>query len=84
MLRADGFDEAILGVACRCGQPDLVAYSVSKCVELLMKDGATYEEALEYFEFNMAGAWSGDETPIWVYERDMWHEDRMPWEEVLS
>ena len=70
MLIADGLDEAIIGVARRCGQPDLVAYSVSKCLEVLMADGLTYEEALEHFEFNVAGAWVGDETPIWVYDQE--------------
>ena len=70
MLIADGFDQAILGIARRCGQPDLVAYSVTKCLEVLMREGMTYEEALEYFEFNTAGAWVGDETPVWVYDAE--------------
>lgn len=68
MLKADGFDEAILGVARRCGQPDLIAYSVTACLEVLMRDGATYEEAVDFFEYNVVGAWVGDETPVWVYE----------------
>ena len=68
MLKADGFDEAIIGVARRCSQPDLLAYSVTKCLEILMEDGMTYEEAQEYFEFNVAGAWVGEETPVWVYD----------------
>ena len=25
-----------------------------------------YEEAVEYFEFNVAGAWVGEQTPIFV------------------
>ena len=71
MLRADGFDEAILGIARRCGQPDLVAYSVTKCLEILMRDGATYEEAVDHFEFNTAGAWVGEETPVWIYDAEL-------------
>ena len=65
---ADGFDEAIIGVACRCGQPDLLAYSVAKCLEILVANGSSYEEAQEYFEFNVVGAWVGEETPVWIYD----------------
>lgn len=71
MLTADGFDEAIIGIARRCGQPDLVAYSVTKCLEVLMRDGATYEEAVDHFESNTAGAWVGEETPVWVYDAEL-------------
>lgn len=73
MLKADGLDEAIIGVASRCGQPDLIAYSVTKCIEVLMRDGVSYEEALEHFDFNVAGAWVGPETPVWVYDNTSWH-----------
>ena len=68
MLVADGFDEAILGVARRCGQPDLVAYSYEKCVHILIeRDGATFEEAVEHLEFNVVGAWNGEDTPVFIH-----------------
>lgn len=68
MLLADGFDDAVIGVAVRCGQPDVVAYSVEKCLEILQqRDKMTYDNALEYFEFNVQGAWVGETTPIWVW-----------------
>ena len=25
-----------------------------------------YEEAIEYFEFNVVGAWVGDNTPVFI------------------
>lgn len=66
-----GFEDAFLGPARRCGQPTLAAFSVRKCIEILMKrDGMSYEEADEFFEFNVAGAWVGEGTPIWVYDLD--------------
>ena len=69
MLKADGFDEAILGVGFRCGQKDILVYSIDKCIQILMKgDNMTLEEASEYLEFNSIGAWVGEETPIWVDE----------------
>ena len=30
------------------------------------RDGMTQEEALEFFEFNVVGAWVGEQTPIFV------------------
>ena len=64
ILKADGFDDAILGLGRRCSQPDLLVYVVDKCVDILMEDGMTQEEAMEYFEFNVVGAWMGEGTPI--------------------
>tara|TARA_R110000822_G_scaffold82279_1_gene194736 strand:- start:47 stop:313 length:267 start_codon:yes stop_codon:yes gene_type:complete len=75
LLTADGFDEAIIGVGSRCGQPDIVVYSRDKAIEILMRDGMSYDEAVEYFEFNVAGAWVGEETPIWVYSEGEWVTD---------
>lgn len=66
MLFADGLDEAILGVAERCGQPPLVAYDRSRCIDILAAQGMDREEAEEYFEFNVVGAWVGPYTPIFI------------------
>ena len=68
MILADGFDEALIGIGVRCGQPDVVTYSADKCLEILESDhGMSYVEAVEYFEFNVQGAWVGETTPIWVW-----------------
>jgi hypothetical protein len=61
-LSADGFDSAILGV---CN--DRIAYSVAKCVRILVdRDHMSPQEALEYFEFNVEGAYVGEKTPLWI------------------
>jgi len=60
-LKADGFDEAILGVDDTSMR---LIYSVSKCIEILMKDMSD-EDAFEYFYFNVSGAYVGEKTPIW-------------------
>lgn len=70
MIKADGFDKAIIGIGSRCSQPDIIAYDVKKCIEILMNQGMTDEEAVEYFEFNVVGTWVGEETPIFVREID--------------
>lgn len=65
LLFADGFDEAILGVAERIGMEAVVAYSTPKIIEILSRD-MTEDEAVEYFEFNILGAYVGERTPIFV------------------
>lgn len=65
LLFADGFDEAILGVAERIGMEAVVAYSTPKIIEILSRD-MTEDEALEYFEFNILGAYVGERTPIFI------------------
>jgi hypothetical protein len=58
------FDEAIVGIGSRCGQPDLLVYSYEKIIDVLVKDGMEREEATEYADFNIVGAWVGEHTPI--------------------
>lgn len=68
-LFADGFEEALIGMAYRCGKPALAAYSVQKCLAILQeRDGMDYDGALEFLEFNSIGAWAGDNTPVWIYD----------------
>jgi len=60
---ADGFDEAILGVESKSQR---VIYSVRKCYEILMeRDGMDFDEAQEFFAFNVLGSYMGEKTPIW-------------------
>jgi hypothetical protein len=61
-LLADGFEGAILGIVERVGQPAIVIYDREKCIEILQRD-MSYDDALEFFEFNTSGAWVGPGTP---------------------
>jgi hypothetical protein len=63
-LFLDGHDDAIIGVAERCGQPDLVVYDRDEIVKGLVKHDMTESEAEEFLEFNIAGAWCGEHTPL--------------------
>ena len=64
---ATGFDDAIIGVGRRCGRPNIVAYDVEKVIQILVdRDGLSREDAEEYYEFNVVGAWVGEMTPLWV------------------
>jgi hypothetical protein len=65
-LLADGFEDAFVGISRRCGQPTLAVYDYKRAVEVLMqRDGMTTEEAEEWMEFNVVGAWAGEHTPVW-------------------
>ena len=67
ILLMDGFDEAFIGTSQRINEPVLAVYSYDKMVEVLKsRDGMTDEEACEYIDFNVVGAWVGERTPIWV------------------
>lgn len=65
LLHADGFEDAFLGVCYRFGQPPIVTYDYGKCIDILCAD-MSREEAHEYFEFNVIGAWVGETTPAFV------------------
>ena len=61
------FDAAILGVAERIGMSPIVAYDTAKIIGILCeRDGMEDDEAAEFFEFNIAGAYVGDRTPIFI------------------
>ena len=64
----EGMEGAIIGIATRKGTTCLVM-SRDKCLEILMKDnGWDNFEALEWMEFNVEGAYVGDDTPYFVDE----------------
>ena len=67
LLCADGLDDAILGVCERAGSSNVVAYDAVKCVDILMdSNGWDWDEASEYFDFNVVGAYMGDRTPVFI------------------
>ena len=67
VLLCDGFDEALIGFSQRINEPLLAVYSYEKMTDILIeRDGMTHEEATEYLDFNVIGAWVGPQTPIIV------------------
>lgn len=78
-LTADGFEDAIIGIGERCSQPILVVYDIARCIEILMaRDGMSYDDAFEFFEFNTLGAWMGEMTPLFVWCKPDWLSDHTP------
>lgn len=67
ILMADGFDQAFLGTAYRCGLGPVAAYDRTKCIQILIdRDGMTWEEAEDFFCFNVEGAYVGELTPVFI------------------
>ena len=66
LLFADGFDKAIIGVSTSFNKKS-VAYDITKCINILIKrDKMSREEAIEYFEYNVTGAYVGEHTPSFI------------------
>ncbi len=66
VITADGFDDALIGIGQQFNR-SIAVYDTGKVIEILMeRDGLTEEEAIEHFEFNIIGAWVGEQTPIFV------------------
>jgi len=46
----------------------VVAYDADKIIDILMKENnILYKEALEYFDYNIVGAWMGDDSPVFIW-----------------
>jgi len=69
VLLADGFEDAFIGFAHPWQNQHVptAIYDRKKCIKILMdRDKMTQEEAEDYFEFNVSGAYVGESTPIFV------------------
>ena len=64
-LLANGFDSCIIGIT-QGTDSGRVVYDVDKMVEVCMEDGMTYEDAVEYLEFNTLNAYVGEYTPVYI------------------
>ena len=66
VLNPKYFDKAILGVVNRINTV-AVCYSESKIIEILMEeDKMDYDEAIEYYQYNILGSWVGEHTPVYL------------------
>lgn len=63
-LVAKEFEDALIGYT---NGANLVAvYDYDVCVHILMEDNMTYEQAIEYMEYNVVGGYVGDKTPVFI------------------
>jgi hypothetical protein len=67
-IKADGFDEAIIGQEYHDGR---YVYSIERILEILMlRDDMTMDDAMDYFSFNIGGAYVGEMTPLYIWTGD--------------
>lgn len=63
----DGLDEAVIGIS----TDDRAVYSYERIIKVLSKD-MSYEEAMEYADFNIVGFYV-ENGPIVIYEEVIWN-----------
>tara|TARA_R110000751_G_scaffold63189_1_gene130622 strand:+ start:255 stop:488 length:234 start_codon:yes stop_codon:yes gene_type:complete len=75
MISFDGFDDALLGVCeVHTLKPRLI-YDWEKCVKVLIdRDEMTYEEAIEWMDFNVTCLWAGESTPAFLHTNELGDE----------
>jgi len=67
LLFMEGLDDAIVGLCEVHGQPPRVAYSVDAILEILKtRDGMSEEDAMDWYDFNIAGSYVGPYTPALI------------------
>ena len=66
-----GCDAAYIGRGVRWGNEDVAVYDYQKLVQVFIEVGMTEEEAVEWIDFNIAGAYIGEGIPIIVYQHEM-------------
>ena len=76
MKKWDDLDDAIIGPASiwtNRSQVEVLVYNAEVIRNILMsRDGMTFEDAREFIEFNIEGAYIGVDTPILVWPNDMY------------
>jgi hypothetical protein len=78
MKKITGYDPAIIGTAfvwSNEGQIEVLVYDAEVIREMLVLDDMSFEEAREYIEFNIEGAYVGPDTPILVWTEDYYELD---------
>jgi len=67
-LYPTGFEDAISEIVYKDGNP-VFKISTKKCVDILQeRDGMTFEEAIEFFEYNIHGSYMGRHNPVYAHD----------------
>tara|TARA_R110000772_G_scaffold116353_1_gene221419 strand:+ start:254 stop:487 length:234 start_codon:yes stop_codon:yes gene_type:complete len=64
MIKPDGYDGAIIGYE---PSAERFVYDRQKMITIAVYDmDMSHEDAIEHLEYNVWGAWVGDQTPIYI------------------
>lgn len=68
ILLADGYEDAFVGVAFNHGMDLVAVYNIDRCIQVLVeRDVMDENEADEWFNFNILGAYVGPRTPMFLH-----------------
>jgi hypothetical protein len=63
----DGLENAIIGVVEEFGTGRRVLYSKDMILKILTeRDGMTWSEAEEFYDFNILGLYAGEQNPVFL------------------
>jgi hypothetical protein len=66
-IKLDGLDDAILGIVEEFGNGPRILYSKNKILNILSeRDGMTWSEAEEFYDYNILGLYAGEQNPIFL------------------
>lgn len=71
ILKIDGFDNCVIGYSMDMVDGHSVVrlvYSITLIICALVAQDMDEEEAIEYFDYNIQGAYMGPRTPIYVHD----------------
>ena len=64
-----GFDDAIIGLAEEFGNGPRILYSREKILQILQeRDEMSFNDALDFYDFNILGMYVGEQNPIILYK----------------
>lgn len=67
IVLADGHEHALMGVASGAGMVPRACYDRRRIIDgMVERDGMDPDEAEKFFEFNVADAWVGESTPVFL------------------
>ncbi len=71
-LLADGLEDAFIGsIYSTVLGAELAVYDIDKCIAIYVSEGMSEEEALEFFNFNVACAYAGPMTPLFLQKQSL-------------
>lgn len=66
-IKLDGLDDAILGIVEEFGNGPRILYSKNKILNILSeRDGMTWSESEEFYDYNILGLYAGEQNPVFL------------------
>ena len=66
-IKLDGLDDAIIGIVEEFGNGPRILYSKNKIIYILQeRDGMSWSEAEEFYDYNILGLYAGEQNPIFL------------------